>query len=140
MLDDAIAAYLDSVSERAFYEPLLALLRAEGYADIHLTHGTEEFGKDAIAKRDELQWAFQVKVGNIAQADWRREVRGQLDDLRLSKPLPPCLQAAASALPRRASLVVDQVRLTRVFRPVHGAKRRYRRMHARFQLNTGHRR
>ena len=38
MLDDAIDAWLNSVSERWFYEPLLALLRTEGYTDLHLVH------------------------------------------------------------------------------------------------------
>jgi hypothetical protein len=33
MLDDTVDAYLDSVSERAFDEPLLALLRAQGFVD-----------------------------------------------------------------------------------------------------------
>jgi hypothetical protein len=45
MLADAVDAYLDSVSERAFDEPLLALLRAQGFVDIHLVHGGFEFGK-----------------------------------------------------------------------------------------------
>lgn len=81
MLDDAVAAYLDSVSERAFDEPLLALLRARDYTDVHLVHGQREFGKDVIAKRDGAQWAWQSKTGDINQGDWR-ELDGQLDELR----------------------------------------------------------
>ena len=83
MLDDAVDAYLDSVSERAFDEPLLALLRAQGFVDIHLVHGGFKFGKDVIAKRDGRQWAFQSKAGDINLRVWR-ELRGQLDDLRTS--------------------------------------------------------
>jgi hypothetical protein len=83
MLDDAVDAYLDSVSERAFDEPLLALLRAQGFVDIHLVHGGFEFGNDVIAKRDGRQWAFQSKAGDINLRVWR-ELRGQLDDLRTS--------------------------------------------------------
>jgi hypothetical protein len=82
LLDDAVAAWLDSVSERASYEPLLALLRARGYSDAHLAHGQREFGKDIVAKRDAAQWAFQVKAGDIGQGEWR-ELDGQLNELRV---------------------------------------------------------
>jgi len=82
LLDDAVAAWLDSVSERASYEPLLALLRARGYSDVHLAHGQREFGKDIVAKRHDTQWAFQVKVGDIGQGEWR-ELDGQLNELRV---------------------------------------------------------
>lgn len=63
MLDDAIDAYLECVDERAFDEPLLALLRSQGYSDLHLVHGPAEFGKDVIAKRHGERWVFQSKVG-----------------------------------------------------------------------------
>lgn len=82
MLDDAVAAFLDSVSERAFDEPLLALLRAQGYTDVHLVHGAREFGKDVIGRKGGEQWGLQSKAGNIGQRDWR-ELVGQLDELRL---------------------------------------------------------
>jgi Restriction endonuclease len=81
MLEDAIDAYLESVSERAFDEPLLALLRSQEFTDVHLVHGRAEFGKDVIAKRDGQQWAFQSKAGDMRQSDWR-ELTGQLDELR----------------------------------------------------------
>lgn len=82
MLDDAVAAFLDSVTERAFDEPLLALLRAQGYTDVHLVHGAREFGKDVIAQKAGEQWGLQSKAGNISQREWR-ELVGQLDELRL---------------------------------------------------------
>jgi hypothetical protein len=82
LLDDAAAAFLDSVSERAFDEPLLAILRAQGFGDLHLVHGQREFGKDVIGRHDGEQWAWQSKAGDISQADWR-EMTGQLDELRL---------------------------------------------------------
>lgn len=82
MLDDAVAAFLDSVSERAFDEPLLALLRAEGYTDVHLVHGAREFGRDVIGRKDGEQWGLQSKAGDIGQREWR-ELVGQLDELRL---------------------------------------------------------
>lgn len=82
MLDDAVAAFLDTVSERAFDEPLLAIARARGYTDVHLVHGQREFGKDVIGRRLGEQWAWQSKAGDIGQADWR-SLTGQLDELRL---------------------------------------------------------
>ncbi len=83
MLDDAVAAFLDSVGERAFDESLIAILRAEGFTDIHLVHGQREFGKDIIARKDGEQWCWQSKAGNIGQSDWR-SLTGQLDELRLA--------------------------------------------------------
>jgi hypothetical protein len=82
LLDNAVAAFLDSATERAFDEPLLALLRAQGYSDVHLVHGAREFGKDVIARKTGEQWGLQSKAGNIGQRDWR-ELVGQLDELRL---------------------------------------------------------
>lgn len=81
MLSDAVDAFLDSVGERPFDEPLLALLRSQGFTDVHLVHGAGEFGKDAIAKRDGMQWALQSKAGDISQGEFRR-MSGQLDELR----------------------------------------------------------
>ena len=83
MLSDAVAAFLESVSERAFDEPLLAILRSQGFERVHLVHGQREFGKDAIGQRDGIQWAWQSKAGDVGQAEWRTLV-GQLDELRLT--------------------------------------------------------
>jgi hypothetical protein len=82
VLDDAVAAYLKTVSERAFDEPVMALLRARGFVSVRLVHGAREFGKDVIAQRDGEQWAFQSKAGDIGQSDWRN-LTGQLDELRV---------------------------------------------------------
>ncbi|HUB37090.1 MAG TPA: restriction endonuclease, partial [Solirubrobacteraceae bacterium] len=82
MLSDAVAAYLESVSERAFDEPLMALLRARGFASVRLVHGAREFGKDVIAQRGGEQWGFQSKAGNMGQSEWRA-LTGQLDELRV---------------------------------------------------------
>lgn len=82
MLDDAVAAFLDSVTERAFDEPLLAITRAQGFTDVHLVHGQREFGKDVIGRRAGEQWAWQSKAGDINQTDWRG-LTGQLDELRV---------------------------------------------------------
>lgn len=70
------------VGERAFDEPLLAIIRSQGYTDVHLVHGAREFGKDVIGRRDGKQWAWQSKAGNIGQKEWR-DLVGQLDELRL---------------------------------------------------------
>ncbi len=82
MLSDAVAAYLESVSERAFDEPLMALLRVRGFTSVRLVHGAREFGKDVIARRDGEQWGFQSKAGDIGQSEWRA-LTGQLDELRV---------------------------------------------------------
>ena len=82
MLSDAVAAFLDGVSERAFDQPLLAIIRAQGFEKIHFTHGAREFGKDAVAQRDREQWAWQSKAGDVNQAQWQA-MSGQLDELRL---------------------------------------------------------
>ncbi len=101
MLSDAVAAYLESVSERAFDEPLMALLRVRGFASVRLVHGAREFGKDVIARRDGEQWGFQSKVGDIGQSEWR-SLTGQLDELRL---VNLGHGAFNTDLPRRAVLV-----------------------------------
>lgn len=102
MLDDALAAFLDSVSERDFDEPLLALLRSLGFERIHLVHGKSEYGKDVIAQRDGKQWTFQSKAGNVTQGAFR-DMRGQLDELRLSELSHPAFDRA---LPREPILVL----------------------------------
>lgn len=101
MLDDAVAAFLETVSERAFDEPFLALLRANGFSDAHLVHGRDEFGKDVIAKRDGCQWAFQSKAGNTSLPGWR-SITGQLDELQRSSLSHPSFDAS---LCRRCVLV-----------------------------------
>lgn len=102
MLEDAVAAFLDSVSERSFDEPLLAMLRALGFERVHLVHGASEFGKDVIAQRDAKQWAFQSKAGDVNLGGFR-EIRGQLDELRLSELSHPAFDRD---LPREPVLVM----------------------------------
>jgi hypothetical protein len=105
MLDDVIVAYLAEISEREFDAPFLALLRAEGFYDIHHLHGSYEFGKDAIAKRVEggtvYQYTFQLKAGNLNQAAWNA-VRPQIDQMRYNAIAHPDFDAA---LPRKPVLV-----------------------------------
>lgn len=98
MPDDAVAAFLEVVPERAFDEPLMALLRAEGFSEIRLMHGASEFGKDVIAKRDGKQWAFQSKAGNVKLADWR-QLTGQLDKLRTNNYSGPEFDASLPEKP-----------------------------------------
>jgi hypothetical protein len=106
-LQDVIGNYLDGLRlERAFDEPFKALLRSHGYFDIHFVHGNVEFGKDFVAKRigeggQVEQWAFQSKAGNIS-SEWR-EIRGQVDELRLSELSHPSFDAS---LQRRTVLVL----------------------------------
>jgi hypothetical protein len=101
LLESAVAAFLENAGERELDEPLLAVLRARGYTELHLVHGPAEFGKDIIGQRDQEQWAFQSKAGDIGQGDWR-QMSGQLDELRLSDLSHPGFR---TDLPRRAVLV-----------------------------------
>lgn len=101
MLDDAVAAFLESVPERAFDEPFMALLRAEGYTHVSLCHGQTEYGKDIVARRNGTQWAFQSKAGNIKQRAWS-QLTGQLNELRLSDLAGPEFDPT---LPRKPVLV-----------------------------------
>src|SRR5712692_2876237 len=74
MLADVIGTYVDSLTEREFDAPFIALLRLHGFTDIHFLHGSFEFGKDFIAKGIEdavrCQYVFQTKAGNIGISDW----------------------------------------------------------------------
>src|SRR5687767_8521422 len=94
MLRSVVESYLDSLIEREFDAPLLAMLASRGFYDIHLTHGVFEFGKDVIAKRRSSepgaveQYAIQSKGGNIGLGDWRL-IRPQVEeahDNNLSHP------------------------------------------------------
>lgn len=106
MLADAIAEFLDGVTEREFDEPLLALLRAQGFTDIHFLHGSYEFGKDVIAKRvmagQPTQYVIQSKAGDLNQNGWQSIV-GQIDLLKNNTIAHPNFDAA---LPRQAVLVM----------------------------------
>jgi hypothetical protein len=102
LLSDAVGAFLERVSERAFDQPLLSIIRAQGFESIHFTHGAREFGKDAVAQRDGEQWAWQSKAGNVGQPQWQ-EISGQLDELRLVNLGHGGFDGG---LPRRAVLVI----------------------------------
>jgi hypothetical protein len=107
LLEGAVDAFLSSVTERGFDEPLLALLRAEGFERVRLTHGRAEFGKDAIGRRGGEQWAWQSKAGDVGQADFR-QMTGQLDELRLSNYVHSDFDPAL----RRRAVLVTTGRLT----------------------------
>ena len=106
MLRNVLGAYLDSINERQLDLPLMALLAAMGFTDIHYTHGHVEFGKDVIAKRVEdgatIQYSFQSKAGNISYAEWRNVIQGQiLESVLISLSHPNF----ATELPHQAVLL-----------------------------------
>ena len=105
MLNDVVEHYLDSLEEREFDAPFIALLRALGYFDIHFLHGAFEFGKDFIAKArvdgSEMQFAFQTKAGDINRPTWDA-ARGQIDMLRTDAIAHPSFD---TTLPRKAVFV-----------------------------------
>ena len=101
MLADVLGAYLETLTEREFDAPLMAILRSSGFRDIHFLHGSFEFGKDFIAKRsgsDKItQYSIQSKAGDISLGDWR-QVRVQIDEMRTNNLAHPNFD---TALPRR---------------------------------------
>src|SRR5271154_2088364 len=105
MLVDVIANYVDSLTEREFDPPFVALLRLNGFTDIHFLHGSFEFGKDFIAKRKEdgidYQYAFQTKAGNLGLSEWK-ECRGQIDMLRVNSLAHPNFD---KSMPRKARFI-----------------------------------
>jgi hypothetical protein len=105
LLEDVVASFLDSVTEREFDAPFLALLRAHGFSKIHLLHGQFEFGKDMIAQRGDppTQFVFQTKEGDINLGKWTSSVRGQVDVMRLNTLAHPDFDPA---LPREGILVL----------------------------------
>lgn len=82
MLKSVIENYLTSIREVEFFGPFKSLLEGLGYYDIHILHGPTEFGKDFIAKKlDEkqnVQFCFQIKVGDINLKKFTSEIKPQL--------------------------------------------------------------
>lgn len=83
MLNLILDTYLDSIEkETDFYSPFMALLIEMEFHDVHFLHGSYEFGKDFIAKKEVdgklLQYIFQLKAKNIDSGIWRSEIAPQL--------------------------------------------------------------
>jgi len=82
MLRKVVEDYLESISEVQFFLPFSSLLILKGYYDVHIIHGSSEFGKDIIAKKDEkdgpVQCVFQLKAGDVNLAKFREEIKPQL--------------------------------------------------------------
>lgn len=83
MLRKVLSDYLNQLKdERELDAPFMALLSEMDFYDIHYVHGNVEFGKDFIAKRLEddvvVQYAFQLKAGDISYNEWREPIMGQL--------------------------------------------------------------
>jgi hypothetical protein len=105
MITDVIGSYLDTLEEREFDTPFIALLRGLSFTDIHFLHGSFEFGKDFIAKGNHegklCQFAFQTKAGDLNLSDWNA-CRGQIDLLRTNSLAHPAFDRQ---LPRKAVFV-----------------------------------
>lgn len=107
MLRDIVGTFLDTLTEREFDGPLLALLASRGFTDIHFIHGGFEFGKDVLAKRADpktgevRQYAIQSKAGDLGQGEWRA-VRPQLEESEYNPLGHPSFD---TSLPRVAVLV-----------------------------------
>lgn len=111
MLRAVVTTYLETLTEREFDAPLLALLASQGFTDIHFIHGGFEFGKDVIAKRRDAdgqtlrQYSIQSKAGDLGLSDWRA-VRPQLEECEYNTQAHPSFDAT---LPRVAVLVTTGV-------------------------------
>ncbi|WP_461170836.1 hypothetical protein [Arthrobacter sp. Z1-15] len=112
MLRDVVGTFLESLTEREFDAPLIALLSSQGFTDIHFIHGSFEFGKDIIAKRvcpetgEVLQYAIQSKAGDIGLPGWR-EVRPQLEESEYNTRAHPNYDASL----KRVAVLVTTGRL-----------------------------
>ncbi|MHC1698826.1 MAG: hypothetical protein AB9919_12350 [Geobacteraceae bacterium] len=82
MLRRVVEDYLESIKEVQFFLPFSYLLSLKGYYDVHIIHGSSEFGKDIIAKKIEdgvpVQFLFQLKAGDINLSKYRDEIQSQL--------------------------------------------------------------
>jgi len=109
-LADAVAAYVEGLTEREFDAPLLALLRRLGFQHVHVVHGAYEFGRDFVARRHEdgveYQYCLQSKAGDLASAGWR-DVRQQVDAMRSGSVVHPDFDPSL----RRRLVVVTNGRL-----------------------------
>ncbi len=107
MLRNVLDDFLSRATERQLDLPLLALLSAMGFHDVHLTHGALEFGKDIVARKwdneTEVQYVFQSKAGSIGQSEWR-QIAPQLLQAAISNVGHPNLD---TALPRQTVLVIS---------------------------------
>lgn len=106
MLRNVVQTFVERLTERELDAPLLAVLAAHGFTDIHFLHGAYEFGKDVIARRVDTdgtvwQYAIQSKAGDLGMTEWRA-VRPQLDECLHNDVAHPGFDAA---LPRVAVLV-----------------------------------
>lgn len=110
MIADIVGNYLDTLEEREFDAPFMALLRSLGFYDLHFLHGPFEFGKDFIAKRTDdgadVQYAFQTKAGNMGLSEWNA-CRGQIDLMRTNALAHPSFDTQM----RRKSVLVITGRL-----------------------------
>jgi hypothetical protein len=111
MLRAVVTTFLETLTEREFDAPLLALLSAQGFTDVHFIHGGFEFGKDVIAKRLDAdgttlrQYSIQSKAGDLGQPEWRA-VRPQLEECEYNTRAHPSFDAG---LPRVAVLVTTGI-------------------------------
>lgn len=89
MLKNVIEDFLKSTTEPNFYVIFPSILHALGFSDVHFTHGITEYGKDFIAKKNDCQYCFQLKAGDINLGDFR-EIKLQLLDAYTNRISYPC--------------------------------------------------
>lgn len=89
MLKNVIDDYLTSTKELQFFLPFMELLQLRGFYDVHLLHGSTEYGKDVIAKSKtsgtETQYSFQLKAGDVNLSRFRSDIQPQLVEALTNK-------------------------------------------------------
>jgi hypothetical protein len=93
VLRDVIAGFLDTVTEREFDAPLLALLAARGFTDIHFTHGAFEC-KHSAHSRVVMVARVLLGYGENACAGGRHGLPS-MRSCRTSMAFLPCLRAVS---------------------------------------------
>lgn len=107
MLADAVAGYVEGLTERELDAPLIALLYRLGFDHVHLVHGQFEFGKDFIARRIEdgiaHQYCLQSKAGDVTAGAWR-DAAQQIEAMRTGSVVHPDFDPS---LPRKLVLITN---------------------------------
>ncbi len=92
MLERIVENWLTSLNERQYQIPFCQLLQAEGERVIYIsTHGQAELGTDVLTlTKTGKPRAYQLKRGDIALADWRKN-EGEIVQLVEYDPSNPAL-------------------------------------------------
>ena len=75
MLRDVVGNFLETLTEREFDGPLVAILSTRGFTDVHFIHGAFEFGKDVVAKKADPNTGVGQAVRDPVEGRGHRRAR-----------------------------------------------------------------